>query len=365
MKYLTFRKFMTQAQSKMDEEKLHWHIKHLNLILLGLIIFLTIVGFFFKLHTNKCSPKYEYVYSIDNNGKPQMEQYLKYETDYYLFSIGGDICFNLAFALFISIIVIRTYEQSDRKKHENKLKEERKEFHDKSITFQKAIAKEAIQATFETLIDKKIYEILEKDVFSAEVLRKDAMWRYKFYHENGKLRLERCITYRLENISNLPHAESLPIQMLENEYSKTISTTLSIKKKNDKKYTNCIEIEKIVGGLTERLFQETIQVREYADFSLVIIQEFVTDFVYETHFTRYPLIGLTISVEFPNDYKFDISLATLSSIPEEIPQGTNNILYKTEGAIYRGQGIEFFLGKKNSPEENPINTKTEHKIINE
>lgn len=71
------------------------------------------------------------------------------------------------------------------------------------------------------------------------------------------------------------------------------------------------------------------------------------DYIYAVHSPRFGMVGLTLHVTFPENYKFEIVVDALSSKLEKIPgkiQG--HCTYKTDKAIYKGQVVEFICYPK-------------------
>ena len=70
------------------------------------------------------------------------------------------------------------------------------------------------------------------------------------------------------------------------------------------------------------------------------------EYIYETHSSRFPIIGLNLTVNYPKDYEFEIVVQSFSNKLEEISSSEGKKKFETKKAIYKGQGIEFLCYKK-------------------
>ena len=72
-----------------------------------------------------------------------------------------------------------------------------------------------------------------------------------------------------------------------------------------------------------------------------IKQTFDSNYIYETQFATCPLSNLEIQVNYPSDYKFELTSA-LSEEPEKDTSNPRRNIYRFKNAILKGQGVEFY-----------------------
>lgn len=253
--------------------------------------------------------------------------FLHYLTDKFYKEIVQNIIVGISTALVMTI----TIGIAERKRFEQ---------------FQKDTAKDAIQSVFQRLIDKDTFEMIQKDVFQGKFVRKNVTWEYNIKNENKKrLTLTRIISYSLKNITQEKQNEKFYIYSdSTNIHCKLTHTKISIKKngqwtklhikkdENNKEYSE-IDIEE----------QKELEVR------LEMVEEFneKLDYIYAVHSPRFGMVGLTLHVIFPENYKFEIVVDTFSNKLEKIPSEIQgHCTYKTDKAIYKGQAIEFICYPK-------------------
>ena len=242
-------------------------------------------------------------------------------------------------ALFVSGIILKYIER-----------EEKEIFKREIIKIQKDTAKDAIQSTFQRLIDKDTFEMIQKDVFQGTFVRKKVNWNYLIKKEDdNKMVLTRSIYYVLKNITQEKQEETFRINSDNTNVHCSLiedKTKVSIKRNKEKKWVP-LKAEKDEEGKTYRKVE--LEGQEELEVSMVMVEEFNRNYIYAVHSPRFGMVGLTLNVTFPKDYDFDIVVDTFSNRLEKIQiEIEGQCTYKTDKAIYNGQCIEFVCYNKNN-----------------
>lgn len=241
----------------------------------------------------------------------------------------GTIMIQFSVAIFISLFFVRYLESA-----------EREDFRKKLMEFQEQTAKDAILSVFKRVIDPDFFKIISREVLNANLLRKNATWQYDIEKTaGGNLTLQRVISYELHNMSFKEEEESVsPVSQ------QSVCCSTKVVEINGEKVDS---LESGKEGSFERIMK-TIKVppQSHVNVSVVMLQEFSTPFIYETHFTKYPIVNLQIIVNFPKEYVFSIGNDSLSSECKTELEIDGKRIYKVDGALYKGQGIEFVCQPK-------------------
>lgn len=256
-----------------------------------------------------------------------------------LLKLLGQTFIAIGSGVVIALLVIR---HIDRK--------EKSEFEEKLLKFQKQTAQNAIVSAFETLIDRAFLEIVKKDVLGAKLIRFDAVWFYDVaVLKNQHYVLKRTTNYKVRNISGQTHKETIKITTDESIHSSTRIEEISYRHLPDGKWEKKT-IKDVKSGIGESFLDhsEEIPLESGArlEVKILIVQNYKnSNYIYDTHFTRYPIENLDVIVKFPDDHRFNLN-DSFSSQLELINDQPGSQLYKSKGAIYNGQGIEFLCYKK-------------------
>lgn len=275
-----------------------------------------------------------------------VEKHIEQKTIWYLSNQSlflntlATITLNIAIALFISTYFMRYIE-----------KEEKESFYTKLEEFQKNTAKDAILSTFNRVIDNDLFKIIEQDVLNANFLRKDVKWDFDIYlNDEKKLELKRTLTYNLKNITTQDKEEIFKISSNYNIHSKTEIIECKHKKKGEHDYQNMPFKNTHTDSTLEA--EETVLIPANSEIQVVMVfkEIFSNKYIYESHSTRFPIVGLNITINYPEDYEFEIIVQTFSNKLEEITSTKGKKIYGTKEAIYKGQGLEFLCYKKDDGE---------------
>ena len=312
-------------------------LKKYYLILAILII---CAGYYISYKTNN----YEFqnkVLQVIKDNEIQHKEYISLENKFIVLSLISEACITFGITLLITMFFVNYFD----KKEKNDFKKELKEI-------QIETAKNAFLSLFHQIIDESFFNVVKRDIIKCKVIRKNARWIYDIYtdSDSNKLVLKRTITYTLQNLSTENRKEPMKISFLNNSYAITRNTQIKYKESTKNKYED-FDINKhteekngykIITGDIE------INSNSSVDIVRVLEQVFNTEFIYETHFLSTPLSGLEIEVNFPKDYQFNISFNSIENDVSQILDTETKKIWKLNGALLKGQGIEFYCEKNNT-----------------
>ena len=275
---------------------------------------------------------------VDNNITSQVIYSLNNKN--LFLNILSILMINIGIALFISSFFIKYIEQDEKEK-----------FYDKLKLFQKDTAKDAIYSLFNRIIDNEFFAIIKKDVLNVKLIRKNAQWQYDITIEDNKPVLKRTISYQLHNISNEIAQETIKIASFNQVHSDL--EVLSVKiiySNNNEKSLKFLDNKDSTNNLKKVKEVLELQPNESIEVVIVFQQTFHNNYIYESHFSIHPIIGLEITVNYPTDYTFDLN-ANFSTEPNiRINNEHGKTIYVVTGAIYKGQGVEFTCIKNENQE---------------
>lgn len=214
-------------------------------------------------------------------------------------------------------------------------------------SFQKETARDAIHSVFNRIINDKFFAIIQKDVLNVKLIRKNAQWQYDIFINNEqKPVLKRTISYELHNISNETAQESIRVYSLTGIHSdfKIVSGKI---RKLDTTEEPIIFADASQEKSHLKKIEKEIELKPDETIEVVVVFEhiFHNDYIFESHSSKHPIVGLEITVNYPVDYTFEL-YSGFSTEPRIRVNEAGKTVYVIDGAIYKGQGIEFLCAKK-------------------
>ncbi|MCB0451148.1 MAG: hypothetical protein KDC97_13620 [Confluentibacter sp.] len=319
----------------MSENIKNKDIKFIFIIIITLILFGA--GIFLKIMFDSFELIPKNIADIVNGNivsKTFYERNLKYP----IIELISNMSISFSFAVIISIFFVRSIESR-----------EKEEFEDKLLKFQKETAKDAISSSFERLIDRDFFEIIKTDILNAKFHRRKIRWEYDIViSKNNKesMVLTRTVSYILENISQIEQTEDVHVSMFSTVHCTTEGVSIKCKIDGEKNFRDLTINDKNEHGISTSTIQKiNIPARKNAEIVSVFKQVFPRDYIYETHFLNNGGTELEITVNLPYGYDFSIS-STLASRTEKLLDEPTKKRYRINGAIYKGQGIEFMCFKQ-------------------
>ena len=303
-------------------------VKYKTLFTLISVLFI-MVGIILLYLSNDYSPILTNIKLLDENGKIIYKPDYKIEFNGYILNIIGETIIGLGVSILSIFFISELLTQQDRKNFENKLEE-----------FQKKTAESAVLSIFDTLIDDSFYSIIRRDVIGLTLIRKNVSWIYIISNSNNDtVTLKRVITYDLYNLTSSKQSDIIKTAIGSNKHSSTTKhevkingNLLTMNKKNEDK------------GFIIYEGETNVEPNDKISVSIEMEQIFNDDYIYECHTTNHPLTDLFIHVTKPKNYKFDLT-HQLSSKLEMTTETDELVIYKTNGAVYKGQNIEFYAEK--------------------
>jgi hypothetical protein len=295
---------------------------------------LIVVGFILMYFSNNYSVDLQQLRIVESTtGKITYEPDYKINFDGYVYSAIGQtlISFGVSIVFVIYIGEILT-------------KRERKDFEKKLSDFQKSTAEGAILSVFDTIIEKSFYDIIRRDVIGIKLIRKNVTWSYIIEDNNGKASLKRIINYELHNLTSTIQEDPVRVSIGSNRHSKTLQALVEIGQ-GDKKQKLELKESSEVDGFKLLEGKVAVDPNGHLIVTIEFEQQFNSDYIYECHMTNHPLTDLTLNVNKPKNYSFSLS-QQLSSRLELFTDKENLLTYKSKGAIYKGQSIEFYSEKR-------------------
>lgn len=262
------------------------------------------------------------IYTIDSN-----DLFLK---------ILATILLNLGIALFISSYFIKFIEE-----------DEKNNFYDKLKMFQKDTAKDAIHSVFNRIINDKFFAIIQKDVLNVKLIRKNAQWQYDIIiNNNNKPVLKRTVSYELHNISNETAQESINLQAITGLHSSMEIISGKIRYSNGTEDQMMFSVSSEAKSNIKAIDRElSLEPHETMEVVIVVEHTFHNDYIYECHSSKHPIVGLEITVNYPTNFDFEL-FSTFSTEPRIRVNESGKTVYVIDGAIYKGQGVEFICSSK-------------------
>jgi hypothetical protein len=265
------------------------------------------------------------------DGKISKTSYYIPQVEYPIIDVLSNIMFSISVAMLISLLFIRALEKSDKDKFESKL-----------LDIQKNIAENAFVALFDQIVERPFFDQFKDDILKSNFIRKNIRWHYDFKICGDKLILKRTVNYHLQNNSTTVKSEEIKTSCFESIHCKT--STMSTKYRLN---TNAEFIDANLATQTGSAFVKStfglveISPQQNVEFVTIIEQLFNTNYAYETHFFTHSSIDLELTVNIPDGYDFSIDSYALRDRTELIVNEPSKKVFKINGAIFKGQGVEF------------------------
>lgn len=267
-------------------------------------------------------------------------------------SVIANFLYAFAMAFSIALFILKMIQEDEEKLKEKKALEREKRH-------KKEIARNVFKGVFNRLIPQEIFNVLQDDIIKADVLRRNIRWVYDFTidEDNETIMLKRNVTYEVHNLTNSEHLEEFSYTFSKTAYTSTKIISLKWHDKADKETTEVFydTAEKVDNHLEHVLKDNTDKV--YTQIKIppkkARLVNFVSEekhmiginFVRDTHFCSTCAIGWGLHVNFPKNYDFNIMSLFPGEVETVIADDCKKV-YEYDGAILKGQGIEFILCKK-------------------
>lgn len=299
---------------------------------LWIVVVTLSLGVISDLYTNYLIPEHK-LYTFYNETGKQTKEFFTYTYQYQLLKFASNIFYTFSISLFISLFIIKKFEDKGNDLFEQKI-----------IELQRGINKDVFEGVFNKIIDNELFELLKRDIFNRNIIRKNAEWIYDIRECTSGYTLTQTIVYELHNITDSIQEEKIILNFTPDNKSITKIKSF-VCRKGETVIKECKKIEELITTTTQ-IFDISIQPKNYVDVTLVIENEYSKFEILDTHNSKYPIIGLKIQVNYPDNCVFELrpSFATELSIKSN---ENNKILYDPIKAILPGQGVTYKINKKN------------------
>lgn len=334
--------------------KKHWGIS------LGIIIACILLGFYLNLSFTDGSIVTQKITEIVNGTSVDRISY-NFVYKHPWANIVANFLYAFAMAFAIALFILKMIQEDEEKLREKKALEREKRIHEEEKRYKKEIAENVFKGVFNRLMPQEIFDVLQNDIIKADVLRRNVRWVYDFSinESQNTILLKRNVTYEVHNLTNTEHIEEFSYTYSKTAYTSTKIISLKWHDKADKEATEVFydTAEAVEHNLKHELKENTDKV--YTEIKIPPNKDRLVNFVSEekhttginfvrdTHFCSTCAIGWGLHVNFPKNYDFNI-MSLFPGEVETVIADEGKKVYEYDGAILKGQGIEFVLCKKTS-----------------
>ncbi|MCB9235275.1 MAG: hypothetical protein H6581_26710 [Bacteroidia bacterium] len=312
-------------------------------IIVGLLVLVGIaVGIFLLSLSNNYDVELKEIKVFNEGEKVTLKPVYQMHIKRLILENIGQILIAISTSIGISIFIISIFT-----------KKEKDDFEAKLIEFQRKVAENAISSTFDLILPSGFIDLFKKDIIGAKLMRRNVKWNYIISkeEESGKLKLRRLISYELINISSVNQSEEVILITGSNLHAQTMVGANNTIESEGKKEMMEFKIEDKGKGFFKYSRSINIKPNEALKINYEVIQLFNSNYVYEAHSTRHSILDLTLTVNLPKGFTFDISPSMGSNLVEEDHGDFKK--YKSQWAILKGQGIEFYAAERASSPVSP------------
>ena len=313
--------------------------KNLNWII-GILLIIGLICLYFENNIGLITKD---VCTIDGaTGENTVSLILDYPLSKKILQIFGSIFITLSFAIFIAKYVSAVIREKMIAAEKDNLR-----------AVQEEINEDVHDALFQKIIARELFETIKDEIISADMIRHDGSIHLDFKEVENEIELRITVIYTVVNNTK---------QDIDNKKTKAIFTNTPEERVEVLK-TECRIDNKVVALYDKHQPNNNINVSfEVTDTEVTVINDFIVkagqsftdkiiyknvylDKVQDEFFTMLPLINLTITVSFPEDYEFEIINMMSPKKVQEIDEPDKHI-YKFNGGILPKQGFVYYLKKK-------------------
>ena len=257
--------------------------------------------------------------------------------------VGADFLIALGIAGIVTIILMKTIQKAENKKFENFL-----------LEIQRATAEDAIKSIFNNFIEPQFYNAIKRDVINQIITHKDILWDFTIAEEGSDLILTRRLSYKVCNNSDTKYPETITTIQQDSLHATTVDIVTTAYEGDQQKQSKLSDSNHQNNIFKSATLDIVIPPYESVYVSKEFSQLFKNNYVYETQTSLIPMINLDIKVTYPPNYSFELQ-SGFSSEPKLMVDSNGYKLYKVEGGVLKGQGVEFFCQKKQTNDAPPSN----------
>ena len=304
-------------------------------LLITIIIFLS--GLLTDYFTKEIIPTENLRSYIDTDNQLKTEVYFTYNYKYRLLNQLSQGLFALAISLFISLFILKSFEELERKEFELKL-----------LTLQKNINKDVLNSVFEKFIHPKIFKTIKNDFFNYKTFRTNALWIFNFKENNGLIELTKTITYEVVNEQENEEIEEIILRDYQFNFYK--AKVQYVKYQINDQFEEEDFKDKLVYKNKNLLYQKQIIIppKSILKVTQIVFHEYSNSSIYGTFTTNHPIIGLKVICNIPQSFELHLFSTFKYHLNELTEKGSQEQIFFYDSAILSGQSLQFFLIKKDS-----------------
>lgn len=297
-------------------------------------ITLLIVGLGLEFYSSSMELTYS-KHEIIKNGVIISKDVLSPNKLHPILKLISNLVLTLAISIFVSVFIIKKIDTYEAVKRERELE-----------LINKQINENIFDTLFETLVPKELYNIIKEKIIKSDIVRKNAIWIYNFsFQEDGNIILKQTLKSELHNVSNNQFQKDYTINFSSSrEVNETYLERLSCEFKG----TEIVSISKNdheIGESGSYKIPLEIPPHEHADMTFIFITKYKNNEITDSYFSLTSLIGLTLIVRHPVNYKFSMFGGIANSLVETSHDNTDSAIYEYKGGILPNQGMSFSLKK--------------------
>jgi hypothetical protein len=342
------------AQENEKEKKELFIKKHFIKSIFAIVI-LIILGFIIDLNFTKGDIAYTDV-KVEINGKMTIEKDYSFVYDYPIAKPAANFFYSLAMALAISLFILQVIQRDEDILKENERLEREKELKKEYKLREEMLFKNVFKGVFDRLVPEEVFEVIKSDILEAKIVRRNVKWVYDFNPTEDGIVLIRNVMYEAHNTTGTDCIETFSYIFAASEHSTTqiksliwheidhiddksniydTPEKLTPLKSNDPVY-NLDSVKKDIPIAKDKAMLIKFISEEKNNSSI--------NFLHDTHFSSACMIGWELMVNIPEGYEFSILPVFSGKVHKNMSTPTRH-RYEYNGAILKGQGIEFTLSK--------------------
>lgn len=307
---------------------------------LWIALLFVLLGASLEYYSKKLVPEQISYFNYNSKGEKVDTVFYQLTTERLTTQVLSNVFYTIGISIFVSLLILKRIEEEEKKAFENRL-----------IEIQEGVNKDVLESVFKKFINPELFDLLRKDIFSQETIRKNANWSIEILDNGSSFTSKIIMTHEIHNNTNNEALENVKIMVAsENdnswiEYlklqddSKKVIAEENFNKNQKMQYNEEFKI-KPNGFLIQTLIVNNIYLK-YDNF----------DFIWAVA----PTLGLEIEFLLSDNCDIEIH-PTFSTKLERRIDTDNKILFHTIPAILPGQGIQIVLRKKlnkNIPKKKP------------
>lgn len=264
--------------------------------------------------------------------------------------------YSLSMSLIIALFILRVIQKEDDEERKREDDERRSE-----------LAKNVFKGVFDRLLPPEIYDVIKRDIFQSSVVRRNVQWTLQFKEEDAGLALYKNIIFEIDNLTSKEHIENFYAVTTASKHVKTEIQFLKWHEKGEQENTT-VFYDKISEknpedkAIAKNVFgHSSVDVNFYKidkDIPIpcnkTIVVNYKTkdtyvnnfEYIHDTMFTTAcSSINWKMLVLYPDNFTFSV-LPMFTKELKSISDDKGRRSYEYDGAILKGQGIEFTLLKE-------------------